>query len=287
MDRDETTAKYIRPFAGPDEVIEMDRLRSEMVTLGGLTVSHDVHQPGWRWSTDVKPVVGTEWCMLRHVGVVLSGRMGILLSDGTEFDVGPMSVVDIPAVHDAWVVGGEPLEMISWTGVRGWISPLESLRERVLTTIVFTDIVDSTGTAIRMGPTAWADLVTSHETRMREQLGRFRGVEIRMTGDGVLAVCDGAARAIRCARALIAVAGDLGLGLRAAVHTGEVEFADEDLRGVAVHEASRILGLARDGEVLISATTAALVGDAGFVLEDRGEHELRGLDGLRRLFSVG
>lgn len=286
MERDDPVARYVRRFREHDDVIEMDRLRSEIVTLGGLTVSYDVHQPGWQWSKDVKPIVGTDWCIVRHVGVVLTGRMSILLADGTEFEAAPMSAIDIPAGHDAWVIGDEPLEMLFWTGVRGWLAPLESFKERVLTTIVFTDIVDSTGTATRMGPTAWADLVATHETRTREQLGRFRGLEIRMTGDGVLATFDGAARAIRCARALIDVAADLGLELRSAVHTGEVEFAGEDLRGVAVHEASRILGLAGGGDVLISATTAALVGDAGFVLDDRGEHEFKGIEGARRVFSV-
>lgn len=280
------TDKYVRPFSRPDEVIELDRVRSETVTIGGLTVSHDVHLPGWRWSTDVKPVVGTEWCMVRHVGVVLRGRIRIFLADGTEFEAGPMSMVDFPAVHDAWVVGDEPVEMVAWTGVRGWISPLESLRERVLRTIVFTDIVESTATAATVGPAAWAELVTAHETRTREQVGRFGGLEIRMTGDGVLAVFDGAARAVKCAQAIVASVADMGLGLRAGVHTGEVEIVDEDLRGVAVHEAARVLGISEGGDVLVSATTAALIGDAGFVLEDRGEHEFKGIEGLRRVFAV-
>lgn len=287
MDRDDSTDRYLRRFAEPDEVIELDRLRSTQVTIGGLTVSHDVHEPGWCWSVDVKPVVGSDWCMVRHVGVVLRGRLGIRLTDGTEFEAGPMTVIDVPAGHDGWVAGDDPLEVVGWAGVRGWISPLESLRERVLRTILFTDIVDSTATAARIGPSAWADLVAAHETHTREQLGRFAGVEVRMTGDGVLAIFDGAARAVRCARAIIDGVADIGLGLRAGVHTGEIELVDDDLRGIAVHEAARVLGVADGGDVLISATTAALIGDAGFVLEDRGEHQFKGIDGARRVYAVG
>jgi class 3 adenylate cyclase len=275
-----------RSFADPDEVMEIDQLRSEMVHLGGLTVSHDVHHPGWRWSTHVKPIVGTEWCMMRHVGVILRGQLGIVLEDGTEFVCRPFDVVDIPPRHDGWVIGDEPCELVSWIGVRGWLEPLASLRERVLASMLFTDVVDSTGIAQRLGPQQWAELVGVIEAQTRETLSRFQGREIRMTGDGVLAVFDGAARAVRCSQELIGVVRQLGVGLRAAVHTGEVEVTQDDLRGIAVHEAARILGLAGDGEVLISATTAALVADAGFALEDRGEHTMKGLDGPRRVYSV-
>jgi class 3 adenylate cyclase len=277
---------YAKNFDDADEVFEIEHLRSENLTLGGLTVSHDVHQPGWRWSTHVKPVVGTEWCMVRHVGVVLQGRIGIRLEDGTEFECRPWDVVDIPPRHDGWVIGDEPCELLSWIGVRGWLEPLASLKERVLTTIAFTDIVDSTGTAARLGPSAWGELVATHEARVRETLSRFLGREIRMTGDGVLAIFDGAARAVRCVHALLEVGRDLGLGVRGSVHTGEVEITDEDLRGIAVHEAARMLGLAGDGEVLVSATTAALIGDAGFRFEDRGDHSFKGIDGPRRVFRV-
>lgn len=278
---------YVRSFASPDEVIEIETVRSEMITHGGMTVSHDIQQPGWRWSEHVAPLVGAEWCQVRHIGVVLRGRMHVLLEDGTEFDAGPLDFMDIPAGHDAWVVGDEPLETIAWTGAKGWLAPLESLSERVLATVLFTDVVDSTGTAMRLGDRAWADLIAVLEGRTREALERFRGREIKMTGDGVLAAFDGAARAVRCAIALRDGTGDLGLEIRAAVHTGEIELAGSDIRGVAVHEASRMLGLAGAGEVLVSAVTASLAGDAGIQFQDRGEHELRGLPGPRRLFAAG
>jgi class 3 adenylate cyclase len=277
---------YTRSLSEPDDLVELPTVRSATVTLGGFTVSHDLHQPGWRWSTDVRPIVGTEWCMLRHIGVVLRGRLGVVLDDGTEFECGPLDLMDIPPRHDAWVVGDEPVEMIGWIGVRGWLEPSEALRERVLMSVVFTDIVDSTKTAVRLGAHAWSELVAHHEAMARDTLSRFNGREIRMTGDGVLAIFDSPARAVRCARALVEVGADLRLGMRAAVHTGEVEIAGDDLRGVAVHEAARILDLAGGGEVLVSAVTAGLVADAGFTIEDRGEHPMKGLDGARRVFAV-
>jgi class 3 adenylate cyclase len=284
--REDEVERYVRSFSAPDDVVEIDTVRSEMIIHGGMTVSHDVHQPDWRWATHVRPLVGTEWCQVRHIGVVLRGRLHYLLDDGTEFEAGPLDFMDIPPGHDAWVVGDEPLETIAWTGARGWIAPLESMTERVLATVLFTDIVDSTGTALRLGDRVWADTLGSYDVRTRETIERFRGRVVKTTGDGVLATFDGAARAVRCAVALRRDAGDLGLEIRAAVHTGEIELAGSDIRGVAVHEASRLLGLASDGGIVVSAVTASLAGDAGLDFEDLGEQELRGLAGSRRVFAV-
>lgn len=278
--------RYVRSFAEPDELIELETVRSAQVTIGGLTVAYDTQQPGWRWSTHVKPLVGTEWCEVRHVGVMLSGRQGVLLRDGTEFTLGPLDVMDLPAGHDAWVIGDEPVVTIGWTGARGWLAPLESLNERVLATVLFVDTVDSTGIATRIGDRAWGDLFATYVSRAGDILPRFRGRLVKTTGDGLLATFDGAARALRCAVALRDAASDLDLGVRSAVHTGEVELSEEDIRGVAVHEASRMLGIAGASEILVSATTVALAGDAGVALEDRGDHELRGLPGARRLYAV-
>ena len=283
---EERIRRYTRSFSSPDDVIELAEIRSELIDLGGLTVSHDMHEPGWRWSTHIRQLVGTTWCEVRHIGVILRGRMHFLLEDGTEFEVEPLSLIDVPAGHDAWVAGDDTVETISWTGVKGWLGPLESMTERVLATIVLTDIVDSTGTAVRMGDRAWADTLSAFEARTRDVLGRFRGREIKMTGDGVLATFDGAARATRCAVALRAAAADLSIAIRAAVHTGEIEIAGDDIRGLAIHEASRMLSLAGSGEILVSAMTADLSRDAGLTFEDRGEHELRGMSGSRRLYAV-
>jgi class 3 adenylate cyclase len=280
------TDRHVRSFSAPDDVIELESVRSEIVSLGGIAVAHTIHQPGWRWSTHVRPVVGTESCQTRHVGYVLKGKFHVVLDDGTEFDMSAGDVVDIRPGHDSWVVGDEPAETIEWMGARSWVPSRGALTERVLATLVFTDIVDSTGTARRMGAHAWGDLITTYEERVRDSLARFRGREVKQTGDGVLATFDGAGRAIRCAVALREAAQDLGLRTRAAVHTGEVEVADEDIHGLTVHEAARILAAAGPGEIFVSATTTELARDAGLDFEDRGEHQLRGLEGSRNLYAV-
>jgi len=279
-------AGWVRNFSSPDELIETGTVRSAAISKGGLTVSYDVHRPGWRWSVHARPLVQTDWCEIHHVGVVLRGRLGVLVEDGTEFEAEPISMVDIPPGHDAWVIGDEAVEMITWTGARGWLSPLEALRERVLATLVFTDIVDSTGTARRMGDRAWGDHLATLEARNRDVVARFRGRLVKTTGDGILATFDGAARALRSAVVLRDAAADLGLALRVVVHTGEIELADDDIRGIAVHEASRMLALAGRGEIIVSAATAGLVADRDFDFEDRGEHELRGIQGRRRIFGL-
>ncbi len=278
--------RYVRSFSTPDELIELGLVRSEIVVFGGLTVSHDTHQPGWRWSTHVKPAVKTESCQVRHIELVLKGRLHVVLDDGIEFEAGPLDLVDIPPGHDAWVVGDVPVETIAWGGGKSWLAPLSTLGERILATLLLTDIVDSTGTARRVGDRSWSDLLGEHQFRTRDTVAEYRGRVIDFAGDGVLAMFDGAARAIRCAVALHRAAEDLGLTVRSAVHTGEVETAEQSIRGVVIHEASRILALAHPAEILISATTASLARDTGAVFEDRGEHELRGLPGLHRLYAV-
>jgi len=172
-------------------------------------------------------------------------------------------------------------------GVRGWLAPLETMGELVLATVVFTDIIDSTDAAIRLGDRAWADLVAAFEGRMREMIERFRGRVVKMTGDGVLAVFDGTARALRAAVAMRSGAAALGVQLRSAIHAGEIEVAGRDVRGVVVHEASRILGLAEADEILASAMTVQLAGDFRFAIHDRGDHMLRGIEGPRRLYAIG
>jgi class 3 adenylate cyclase len=278
--------RYVRSFAEPDELVEVKGVRSAMITKGGITVSYDIQQPGWRWSKDVSPLVGTEWCEVGHIGVLVSGRMQVLLKDGTEYEVGPLSLLEIPAGHDAWVLGDEPAVTIAWAGVKEWLKPFDTMSERVLATLVFTDIVDSTGTAARLGRTAWGDLLATHLRQAREIVGRYRGRTVKTTGDGVLAVFDGAARAVRCAVALRDGAMAMSVEIRTAVLTGEVDMVDDDIRGIAIHEASRVLGLARANQVLVSASTAGLIGDAGIPLHDLGEHELRGFDAPRRIYSV-
>lgn len=168
------------------------------------------------------------------------------------------------------------------TGMRRGTEP-----DRVLATVMFTDIVDATRRATELGDRRWRDLLDAHHTLVREQLAKFRGREIDTAGDGFLAAFDGPARAVRAA---CAIAGDvrrLDLEIRAGLHTGECEVMGPKLGGIAVHIGARIAALARAGEVLVSNTVKDLVAGSGLGFEDRGTHALKGVSGEWHLFAVG
>jgi class 3 adenylate cyclase len=158
--------------------------------------------------------------------------------------------------------------------------------DRVLTTVLFTDIVDSTGRAASVGDRRWRSLLDSHDQAVREQLRRFRGREINTTGDGFVASFDGPARAIRCAGAIGEATESIGIKVRTGMHTGECEVRGDDLGGLAVHIAARIASLAGAQEVLVSATVKDLVIGSGIQFEDRGEHDLKGVPGAWKLFAA-
>jgi class 3 adenylate cyclase len=149
--------------------------------------------------------------------------------------------------------------------------------DRILATVLFTDIAASTETAERLGDQRWRDLLERHQRGVREELGRYRGVEVKTTGDGFLATFDGPARAIRCAQAIVVGAAVLGLEVRAGIHTGECERLGDDVGGIAVHIGSRVAAQAAAGEVLVSRTVRDLVAGSGLAFEDRGLHRLKGL----------
>ncbi|HSI26088.1 MAG TPA: adenylate/guanylate cyclase domain-containing protein [Aeromicrobium sp.] len=163
--------------------------------------------------------------------------------------------------------------------------------ERVLATVMFTDIVDSTTKASAMGDRAWRDLLEAQNEVLRRELARFRGREVKTLGDGMLATFDGPARAIRCAQAAIDAVRALGIDLRVGLHTGEVEMVEgadgaPDVAGIAVHIAARVGAKAGTGEVLVSGTVKDLVAGSGIRFADRGEHELKGIPDQWRLFAV-
>ncbi len=158
--------------------------------------------------------------------------------------------------------------------------------DRVLATLLLTDIVDSTARAAAVGDRAWADLLSQHHRLVRTEVARFRGQEIDTAGDGIFASFDGPARAVRCASAIVAAIRRLGIEVRAGVHTGEVERSEDGLRGIAVHLAARIVSVARPGEVLVSGTVKDIVAGSGIQFQERGEHELAGVPGSWRLFSA-
>lgn len=158
--------------------------------------------------------------------------------------------------------------------------------ERVLATVLFTDIVGSTERAAAAGDRAWLDLLSRHNALVRQELDRWRGREVKTVGDGFLATFDGPARAVRCAEAVAGGVADLGLEVRAGVHTGECELSDGDVTGIAVHIAARVLALARPGEVLASRTVKDLVVGSGLEFDDRGVHDLRGVPGEWRVYAL-
>jgi pimeloyl-ACP methyl ester carboxylesterase/class 3 adenylate cyclase len=159
--------------------------------------------------------------------------------------------------------------------------------DRVLSTVLFTDLVDSTTQAASLGDKRWRDVLDAHDEIARQQVERFRGRLIKTTGDGVLATFDGPARAIGCARAITTGVRTLGAEVRSGLHTGEVELRGADIGGIAVHLAARIMARADPGETLASSTVKDLVVGSGIEFEDRGEHALKGIPGHWRLVAVG
>jgi pimeloyl-ACP methyl ester carboxylesterase len=157
---------------------------------------------------------------------------------------------------------------------------------RMLMTILFTDIVDSTETASRLGDQGWRSLLDEHHRVVREQLERYRGNEVETAGDSFLATFDGPARAIECAQGVMESAASIGLTLRAGLHTGESEVTDDGLRGIAVHVAARTMALAEPGEALVTSTVKDLVAGSGIVLRDRGTFQMKGVPGEQQLFAV-
>ncbi len=194
-------------------------------------------------------------------------------------------LVELPGVDNLFHVGdtetmlGEIEEFL--TGTR---SAPES--DRVLATVLFTDIVGSTDHAAALGDAAWRDLLKAHHEIVRRELERYRGREINTTGDGFLATFDGAARAVRSARAIEQAVKRLGLDIRAGLHTGEVEYVGENVAGIAVHTAARVAALAAPGEVLVSSTVKDLVAGSGLRFGERGTHTLKGVPDEWRLFAV-
>lgn len=276
-----------RRFTEPSDVRTLPRGRIDVVELDDTVVGRMTYEPGWRWSVDVRPIAGTETCQYHHLGVTLSGRVRAQMPDGTELEIGPGDVFEIPPGHDAWVVGDEPWVSVDFEAMRTYGKARDAGGERILASIVFTDIVDSTGRAADLGATRWRDLVGEHNRKASAAIDRHRGRLVKTTGDGVLAQFDGAERAVRGAAAIRAAAQDLGLAIRAGVHTGELQVTVDDVRGIAVHTAARIMAVAGPGEILVSATVMDILDGSGMTFDDAGTHQLKGLRGTRQLYRLG
>jgi len=273
-------------FDRPDEVRQVEKARIELVELGELAVGRALFEPGWRWSEHVKPIVGTESCQVHHLGYVVSGHLHVEMIDGAVLEVTGGDAFEIPPGHDAWVVGDEPWISIDWAGRRLFARSPNEISDRIFTTVVFTDLSGSTETLNRLGDAKWRLLLADHNEAVRAEIDRFGGREAKTTGDGFLVLFDSPARAARGAAAMMDVATAHGLTARAGVHAGEVELQGDEVRGIAVHAAARILDIARPGEVLVSTTVRDLLSGSGLQFADRGEFQLRGLDGHRSLAAL-
>ena len=261
----ENWARYLRMGASPGAVLALTRMNAEI---------------------DVRPIlatIGVPTLVLHRSGdrVIPVGAGRYLAERIPHASFKQLAGDDhLPWIGDTDAVLGEIEEFL--TGVRTRPEP-----NRVLATVLFTDIVGSTQRAAELGDAAWTDVLNAHHARIREELGRFGGREIRTTGDGFFALFDGPARAIRCALALVNAVRPLGLEIRAGLHTGEVELAGDDIEGLAIHIGARIAALAGAGDVLVSRTVRDLVVGSGLTFQERGMHALKGVPDEWQLFAAG
>jgi class 3 adenylate cyclase len=264
-------------LAESDETRTVQLGTVSLTRIGPHTLGRGVLQPGWRWSTHMAAAMGTSSCPVHHLQLLLSGRFAVRMDDGEEIELRPNDVVDIPPGHDAWVVGDEPAVMIDIAGNIGAIG-LPQDHERVVTTLVFTDIVDSTKTAEQMGDSAWKQLLADHNRVVRLQVDRFRGTEIDTTGDGFVMTYGSAVSALRSALAIRDGIRELGLQVRIGVHTGEIERTPTEVTGINVHAAARIMGLAGPSQILVSSVARGLADGSGLMFRGAGRYEVKGLE---------
>ncbi|HUG09295.1 MAG TPA: adenylate/guanylate cyclase domain-containing protein [Acidimicrobiia bacterium] len=274
-----------RNISEPDDATVFDLGEVRVVQVGEMSFGRTILEPGWRWVEHVGPLAGTPSCQFPHFMIITSGRMTIVMDDGTVHEVGPGDVVDVPPGHTGWVVGDEPVVIYDSSGIRGWGRP-PVVGERILTSILFVDLVDSTRTASRMGDVAWRDLLSWFQGVVRRRIDYYRGRHISDTGDGVLAIFDSPGRALNCGLDLIEVVATRDLRLRVGVHTGEIEWAGSNIRGHEVHVAARVMAEAEPGEILVTEMTRRLSAGWGLDFEDRGERALKGVELLWPLSAV-
>ena len=216
---------------------------------------------------------------------MLQGRFHVEMDNGETVEFGPGDIMNVPPGHDVWVVGDEPVIVIDVLGNIGAIG-VPGEHERLVTTLLMSDIVDSTLTAARLGDAAWKQVLAEHNRLIRAQFDRFRGREVNTTGDGFLATFGSAAGAIRSAVAMRDAVRGLGIELRIGVHTGEVEVLPSDIGGVAVHAAARIMALGRASEIIVSSVTRGLVEGSDLRFEERGRHKVKGLERPIEVFAL-
>jgi class 3 adenylate cyclase len=257
-------AKYLRLSASPSAVINIFRMNAAI----------DVR--------DILPTIRIPTLVLHRLGDrTINIGQGRYLAE----HIPGAELVELSGDDHLWWVGdSEAIVNEIQTFLTGEQPPIEI--DRVLATVLFTDIVDSTKQAAEMGDSRWKDLLDTHNAVVRREIDRFRGRAVRSTGDGYLAVFDGPGRAIRCGAAVSRELRQLGIEIRTGVHTGEIDLMGEDVGGIAVNIAARVLAEAANNEVWVSRTVKDLVVGSGFEFTEKGTHSLKGVPGEWGLFSV-
>jgi class 3 adenylate cyclase/pimeloyl-ACP methyl ester carboxylesterase len=260
--------RWVRESTSPGALLELRRMNSRLDARRVLSsisvptlVLHPIDDPDWDFQAG------------KYIADHIPGAQ----------------LVELPGIDHGWWVRPEQIgeaaeRFLTDIWERGGWDAVEP--DRVLATVLFTDIVGSTEKLAQLGDSGWRDLLTEHHARVRQQLARYRGREVDTAGDGFFAAFDGPARAIRCACAISDSVRDLGIEIRAGLHTGECEQVDGKIGGIAVHIGARVAANAGPGEVVVSRTVRDLVAGSGIDFEDRGSTELRGLPGRWELFAV-
>src|ERR671934_1711251 len=290
-------------FAQPDYVAQLAR------TLYP-TVAADEEATAWAGRATRLSATPTTFAALRRMSLEIDIRAVlptirvptlVLHRTGDRFVPVEVSRFVVHQIPGALYQELDGIDHIPWIGDRGAVvasvrefveriwreRPWEEIEpDRVLATILFTDIVGSTAKAMTLGNAGWSELLHEHHSRVRGQIARFRGREVDTAGDGFFATFDGPARGIRCAKAVVEAVQGMGLDVRAGLHTGEVELAGNAVRGIAVHTGARVASIAGPGEVLVSGTVKDLIAGSGIELVPRGRHQLKGIPGEWPLYAV-
>jgi class 3 adenylate cyclase len=287
VERDWGSGRFLRGIM-PDVAVDDERLRElargERQSMSPATVGAIFRG---LYSTDVRPVLPAISAPTLVLHTVENRMISIEHGRYLAQHIPNARLVELPGADNAVLlgsaVGSAVVDEIEefLTGTR-----VAADHTRMLTTLLFTDVVGSTHRLAAIGDRAWRTVLDRHDEAVRRQLARFSGHHEKLTGDGMLATFDGPARAIRCGTAIRDAARQIGLDVRVGIHTGEVERRDTELAGIAVHLACRVCDTAQPGEVLVSRTVVDLVAGSGTTFDDRGEHELKGIPAPWRLFAV-